>query len=393
MDYRIMAMIKPFRGIRPASENTAPWDFLSAEAEKGSEQELLQGKLVPMGAATPVELWAAKDYLSELIAAGDYIQDPEMGLYVYQRFREGKNECGVFALTSLSGLDSGLAVNDEPIAPALAEQLENYDLHVGLEGSAALILHEPNAMIAELITRSLGSRHGYFYTTGNATHYFVRVTAISQIRDFQLAFATLGRMQLAGNRERPGHAIRQGSRQWLFSLYMSADQLPIGAVHRLVQPRSDREREKALARVREYFFVSQMPGNVPCRPAKKHRIGMYADGKWYQLDLRPELRMDSPLDAEFLQEKIISGIFGIRSPSKDGRLMCYSDSEWDRLVSAIDSHPGSVAFTLCAIGMEEMVRFAMAGEKLPAHAFCMGDVPPFGLLMHGGKNIGRRETE
>lgn len=384
-----MATIKPFCGLRLNGEKENPLDFLT-EGSLGSDIfEVLEAKLEPKEKEIKTHikgLAEAGDFLAELISEGHYLRDNELCLYVYERISAGRSVTGVFALTSTKDFGSGHILTHEDTFAAVEDQIIAYRNSVGLEGSAILLAHEPSKEISGLIFKALNLRNGFSQIYQDELHKFAKVTAPDQIREFQLAFSRLHHVHLADGHHRSS-AVQKDNSGWILSLYMSTADLQISPIHRIVRSKSDIERQASLARIGEYFYLSQVPNNIAYRPLQKNRLGMFASGRWYQLDLRPELRMDSPIDAVLLQQNILSRIFGISDPSSDGRLECFHDKDWRELLLAVKEDGNAVAFTLCPMGMDEFLRVSLTGIKLPPKSTSIGPKPVFGMLMHSLKNI------
>ncbi|MBB2146795.1 DUF1015 family protein [Pedobacter sp. LMG 31464] len=384
-----MATIKPFRAVRPSTASLRPLDFLQGKAKGGLELDYLKFRLETSADPNSPTLSDCREFLDSLLENRSYVLENELSLYVYERITDGHSRTGVFALTSLNDLQRGEIFTHELTLETMEEKITDYRIQVGLEGAAILLTHEPNALIDELIRRAQGSRQVFSYAYGDSYHKFWKITNPSQLEEFQLAFSSLRQVYLADGHHRLGSAdkLHRVSAQWISSLYMSSNQLDIQPFHRLVLPNKDFHLEKALERIGEYFFISTVPNNIAYRPNKKHRMGMCIAGKWYQLDLRPELKLDQPIDVAFLQDRILSGIFGISEPRTDVRLRCHADRDFKKLLLEIAREPSAVAFTLFGLGMEEFLRLSLMGKLLPPKSTSIGPKPMFGMLMHCTRSV------
>jgi uncharacterized protein (DUF1015 family) len=390
-----MATIKAFRGIRPNTSSVDPLAFLSGTTESGLELDYIKMRLEPHKDGTGPSHSDCIEFLHSLLANDNYIQEEQNCLYVYECIIGSRSHTGVYALTSLADLERGEILTHEHTLETLENQISLYRKEVGLEGAAILLTHEPCAEIKGLIRNVQLSRDGFSYAKGETYHKFWKVNSAEEIQKFKDAFSKLGKVYLADGHHRLGSAekLNKVSPQWISSLYLATTELEIEPFHRLLLLDQLVNNEKKMERLEEYFFISPIPNNKPYRPSHKNRFGMFANEIWFQLDLRPELKMENPIDAEFLQQKVLSGIFGIDSPKTDPQLKCFADSDWKKLLLEMAKEPDAIVFTLFGISTEDFLRLSLVGKTLPPKSTSIGPKPPYGMLMFCDKLIARKGVQ
>jgi uncharacterized protein (DUF1015 family) len=125
-----------------------------------------------------------------------------------------------------------------------------------------------------------------------------------------------------------------------------------------------------------------MPG---FRPGRVHEVGLYANGEWSVLTVRPNvMNVDSAvecIDADFLQRRVIEGIFGI-SDARDKRITYVGgnkDAAW--LKSEVDSGRYSLALSLAPVTMDQFIAVCEQNQFMPPKSTWFDPKCRTGLVM------------
>jgi len=123
-----------------------------------------------------------------------------------------------------------------------------------------------------------------------------------------------------------------------------------------------------LARVGDKFDVTK--SDAPVKPEKQAQFGMYLSGNWYRLELKDGLiPQDDPvarLDVSLLADNLIEPVLGISDPRTDERIDFVGGIRGlERLEKRVDSGEMTVAFSLYATQMVDLMAVADAGEVMP----------------------------
>ncbi|MDH5436573.1 MAG: DUF1015 domain-containing protein, partial [Gammaproteobacteria bacterium] len=98
-------------------------------------------------------------------------------------------------------------------------------------------------------------------------------------------------------------------------------------------------------------------------------FGMYLDGKWYQLNINPELIPNDPvkrLDVSLLADNLIEPFLGISDPRTDNRIDFVGGIRGlGELEKRVNSGDMAIAFSMYATRMEDLMAVADAGEVMP----------------------------
>ena len=129
------------------------------------------------------------------------------------------------------------------------------------------------------------------------------------------------------------------------------------------------------------------PSDTAVSPDGSGVFGMYLDGRWYRLAIRPELIPSSDpvrrLDVSVLSEQILAPVFGIADLRRDTRIEFVGGirglPELERRVNSGDM---AVAFAMYPTQMCELMSVADAGEVMPPKSTWFEPKLADGLVSH-----------
>jgi uncharacterized protein (DUF1015 family) len=138
--------------------------------------------------------------------------------------------------------------------------------------------------------------------------------------------------------------------------------------NRVIKDLNGRSPGELVAELRKRGSVEA--SDAPVRPTTAAEFGMYLAGRWYRLNLRPDLvPTDDPigrLPITLLARNVIEPLFGITDPRTDKRIDFVGGgrglSELERRVASGDM---AVAFALYPTQMADLMAVADAGGIMP----------------------------
>ena len=105
------------------------------------------------------------------------------------------------------------------------------------------------------------------------------------------------------------------------------------------------------------------------KPSQATEFGMYIDGQWYRLNIKPELVPDDPvasLDVSLLADNLIEPILGISDPRTDNRIDFVGGIRGlGELEKRVNSGEMAIAFSFFPTSMEALMAVADAGKVMP----------------------------
>ena len=103
-------------------------------------------------------------------------------------------------------------------------------------------------------------------------------------------------------------------------------------------------------------------------PAAKGELGLYLDGRWHLLRIRPEYQSDDPvagLDVSILQDRILGPILGIDDPKTDTRIEFVGGIRGTKELEKRADATHGAAFLMYPTSIGELFAVADAGRLMP----------------------------
>lgn len=388
-----MATILPFEAIRPNPLYADQLVFTKPQAESVSGDYTKEGGLKPLktlletGARlrpeTPEGQELAyqdiKETLQSLLEKDQLHREELPGIYIYEVVHQTYRQTGIWSLTLLEDYREGrIKIHELTFADSI-RRMKNYRENTGLEGSPILLTYFPTVPINNIIAHIKATQPKTALGNQNGIHRIWKIRETETQQALINAFAQVGTVYLADGHHRIESAALS-SFENISSLYMATDQLRIEEYDRVVVPDSPIEKAGLVNKLNQIFYIKESTGNQTVQPNEQHRMGMYLDGEWHHLLAKD---MNTPFGAEFLQEQVLSKIFGINDPKTDSRLKCAGGEKALEEIGALcKAHPGAIAFTLCPLTVSDLINTADEGQVLPPKSTWIVPKVPYGLLIH-----------
>lgn len=328
---------------------------------------------------------AHDEYLEDLLGSGEYIQDENAAIYIYETSIFCGSQIGVWALTDLNDFGNGKIITHENTLSENEDGIRNYRENVGIEGSPILLSYYCDGSIASLIQFIRTTCQPECFSYKGQINKIWKVDSPLLISSFTEAFRELDKVYLADGHHRLAAAwqLNRRSKQLISSLYVPLNQLKIREFNRVVVDGETISGNGFLELIDRYFYKSAIPYNKPYRPDKIHRFGLCYQGLWYQLDLRADQYLTDKLDVNILQDYILHSAFDIQDPRADKRLISFGPEEdWKVLLDYLNDEKSAIAFTLYPIEMDVFVAHADKMIILPPKSTWIEPKIPFGLIMY-----------
>ena len=409
-----MAEIKPFRCIRPSKEAASavaalPYDVydrkeakeivkknpLSFLAVDRAETQFEDGKNpyapeVYEQAARTLKRWQQEGILTE---------DESPFYYLYELVMEGRAQTGIVACASVDDYSSGVIARHENTREEKEQdRIRHVDVtnaHTGPIFLAYRSQEELNGLVA--LEKKKTPLYDFISEDG-ICHRVWKIEDPQKAEEIHRIFSGIPRVYIADGHHRAASAVkvaamrREANPSWTgneeFNYFLSVlfpdDQLTIMPYNRVVQDLNGLSREEFLKKTERYFVVTER-GRKAFSPEQKGQVGMYLDGSWYQLDARPEICTDDPvegLDVSILQDRILGPLLGIGDPRTDSRIRFVGGirglSELERLVDS----GAAVAFSMYPTSIRELFEVADAGLLMPPKSTWFEPKLRSGLFIH-----------
>ncbi|UKT64986.1 DUF1015 family protein [Pedobacter mucosus] len=323
--------------------------------------------------------------IEEMIERSELYIEEEDSIYIYEQETHLGIQRGIWLQTGIQDLLDGVILGHEHTLSDREERLARYRTEVGLEGSPVLLCYRPDEQINRIL-KGLTERDPAFRCgAADTVHRLWKISEVSEVNQIIARFLSIEKVYIGDGHHRISAAARahRKSPQWIMALYVSAPQLRISSFNRMILEGPGFEREKLMHEIKKLYYVSGVPGNVRYLPDRIHRIGLFLEGEWYQLDLKPELYALCQLtDVYILQERILGPVLGISDPSSDPRLICFPDAALDETVERSSGVTPAVLFTVYPISVHRLLEQAESGIYLPPKSSFIEPKVPYALMLN-----------
>lgn len=409
-----MAVVKPFRCIRPADDLAAqvaalPYDVYNREeacrAVAGKPLSFLNIDRPETQFSDDVDIYdsrvyeKAKELLNSRIADKTFLTEEEDAYYIYALTMEGRLQAGIAACSSIDDYESGVIRKHENTRANKEldriRHIDSVDAHTGPVFLAYRADRELNDIIEHGMTTPAlydfvaedGVRHqvwklGDPAVKAQVEQAFARIPH-TYIADGHHRAASAVKVGLKRRREHPGYTGNEPFNYFLTVLFPD-DHLMILPYNRVVKDLNGRNRQEFLKEVSKRFKVEFL-GKKPYAPMDKGKFGMYLPGGWYCLTAGKELMSEDPvdgLDVSVLQNALLGPVLGIKDPKTDERIDFVGGIRGLEELERRVEEDMAVAFSLSPTSIGELLRVADAGMMMPPKSTWFEPKLRSGLFIH-----------
>jgi uncharacterized protein (DUF1015 family) len=389
-----LTLIRPFRALRPvparAREVLAPpYDVLSSaearERARGKPWSFLHVSKAEIDLPDGTDPYSdavyarAAENLNRMIAQRVLLRDARPHYYAYRTVWQGRRQTGLACVAAIAGYENGRVRKHELTTPAKetdrVRQIEALNAQTG-----PVMMAYPHAPEIDTLLARATQRDPDVAVTADDTvaHELWVIADAGPIEELTGAFEGLPAVYIADGHHRSAAAARvaaerggddpQASHRYFLSVIFPHHAMTILDYNRVVRDLRDRTPEMFVRDIAERFAVS--PSASPVRPASAREFGMYLNGGWYALKLKPELvPTDDPvgrLPVSLLAHNLIEPILGIADQRTDKRIDFVGGGRGlNELARRVDSGEMAVAFSLYPTKMDDVMAVADAGGIMP----------------------------
>lgn len=151
------------------------------------------------------------------------------------------------------------------------------------------------------------------------------------------------------------------------AVIFSAEQCKILDYNRLLNTLNDMSEEEFLQKLGKNFQIAEITEECP-RPKGTGHISLYIAEKWYDMQIKEELKSGDPekdLDYQILTDYCFTEIMDIQNIKKDGRVEFVGGSRGINYLVKRCHEDCKAAFLMHPVSMEELFAVADAGAVMP----------------------------
>jgi uncharacterized protein (DUF1015 family) len=348
-----------------------PWSFLHV-----SKAEIdLDPAIDPHDRAVYAK---AGENFRRMIAAGALVRDDKPCYYAYRLTWRGRTETGFAAVASMAGYAENRIRKHELTTPAKEDDRVRQIEAVGAQTGAVMLAYPTAPGIDALLARAAAEKPAVDVAADDGVrHQLWVIDDEATIAALTRAVDALPALYIADGHHRSAAALRvaqtRGQKDGYFlAVLLPQREMTILDYNRVLRDLNGLTPEQVLREIGRRYAVE--PSDRPAPPARAEEVGMFLDGRWFRLALKPEVAAEAAQSADpvarlpitLIARNVIEPVFGVADPRRDKRIDFVGGgrglSELERLVS---SGAFAVAFALYPTEMGDLMAVADAGAIMP----------------------------
>ncbi len=412
-----MAVIKPFKGIRPPKAlvekvQSRPYDVLNsdearAEAE-GNEMSLyhiIKPEIdFPVGTDEhdPRVYDKAAENFARFQEQGWLVQDEKEQYYVYAQTMNGKTQYGLVVCAYVDDYLNGVIKKHELTR---ADKEEDRMKHVRVNNAniePVFFAYPDNALLDALVARYTAQAPEYDYVAqgDGFRHQLWIIDDEADMAAITAEFAKMPALYIADGHHRSAAAALVGAEKarqnpnhvgneeynYFMAVCFPESQLTIIDYNRVVKDLNGLTPEQLLAKLSENFIV-EPKGTEIYKPCALHNFSLYVDGQWYSLTAKEGTYDDNDpigvLDVTISSNLILHDILGLGDLRKDKRIDFVGGIRGlGELKRRVDSGEMKMALALYPVSMKQLMDIADTGNIMPPKTTWFEPKLRSGLVIH-----------
>lgn len=411
-----MAVVKPFKGIRPPKNIvekivSRPYDVLNSEearAEAEGNPMSLYHIIKPEIDFEPgtdeheekVYAKAVENY-KKFKREGWLRQDEQENYYVYAQTMHGKTQYGLVVCAHIDDYVNGRIKKHELTRK---DKEEDRMKHVRINNAniePVFFAYPHMRELDDIVNEVIKEEPEYdFVTSDGFGHHFWVIEDQTTIQEITRLFAKLPALYIADGHHRSAAAALVGVEKrnqnpnhtgneeynYFMAVCFPDNQLTIIDYNRVVKDLNNLTDEEFLAALSKNFDIRKV-GSEIYKPNRLHNFSLYLSGDWYDLTAKPGTYDDNDplgvLDVTVSSDLILDEILGIKDLRTDKRIDFVGGIRGlEELQKRVDSGEMRVAIALYPVSMKQLIDIADSGNIMPPKTTWFEPKLRSGLVIH-----------
>ncbi|MBQ2195915.1 MAG: DUF1015 domain-containing protein [Prevotella sp.] len=412
-----MAIVKPFRGIRPPKDlvekvESRPYDVLDSEEariEAGDNEMSLYRIIKPEINFEPgtseydprVYVKAAENF-QMFQDKGWLVQDDKEQYYIYAQTMNGKTQYGLVVGAYVNDYMTGVIKKHELTR---RDKEEDRMKHVRVNNAniePVFFAYPDNEVLDKLIMRYAATQPEYDFIApvDGFRHQFWCVSDDADIATITEEFRKMPSLYIADGHHRSAAAALVGAEKqkqnpnhkgdeeynYFMAVCFQASQLTILDYNRVVKDLNGLTSEQFIQALEKNFSVEDK-GTEIYKPAKLHEFSLYLDGHWYALNAKEGTYDNNDpigvLDVDISSRLILDEILNIGDLRSSNRIDFVGGLRGlGELKRRVDSGEMRAALALYPVSMQQIMDIADSGKIMPPKATWFEPKLRSGLVIH-----------
>ena len=413
-----MAVVKPFRGLRPPraiAKDLAclPYDVMNSEEAsamaKGKECSLLHITKSEIDLQEGTDVHSDEVYNKSFTnfikwqKNGWLVQDKQLHYYIYAQTMDGRTQYGIAGCASVDDYLNGIIKKHELTRP---DKEQDRMIHVRVNNAniepvffTYPAVKEIDDIVSEIVKKEK-PEYDFVTEDGFGHHFWVvkdRKTnkLIEKLFSEKVPFTYVAdghhrtaAAALVGKEKRENNPSHNGTEEYNFFLavHFPDNQLRIIDYNRTVKDLNGLTEEEFIIKLTDGFIVEEK-GTEIYKPEKLHNFSMYISGRWYSLNAREGTYDDNDpigvLDVIVLTNQILAPVLDIQDLRRSKRIDFVGGIRGlGELKKRVDSGEMKAAFALFPVSMKQLITIADSGNIMPPKTTWFEPKLRSGLVIH-----------
>ena len=411
-----MAILKPFKGIRPVQDKVAqiaskPYDVLNeieAKDEAGDNANSFYHVIKPeidfpldFDHYAPEIYLKGKENMMRMIKEGVFHTDTKECYYIYRQTMDGRSQAGIVGCAGVDDYFNDIIKKHELTRPDKEEDRKNHVRVSQMNYEPVFFAYPQHKELDVIMEHIMAGKPEYdFVADDGIGHTLWVVSDDKTINDITTNFANVKYTYVADGHHRTAAAALVGKEMreknpnhtgkeeynYFLAVHFPDNQLKIFDYNRVIKDLNGLTAAEFIAKLGESFII-QEKGTTTYRPNALHNFGMFIEGKWYSLTAKPGTYNDADpigvLDVTILSECILAPILNIKDLRTDKRIEFVGGIRGlGELEKRVNSGEMKAAFALYAVSMKQLIDIADSGQIMPPKTTWFEPKLRSGLVIH-----------
>lgn len=412
-----MAIVKPFKGIRPPKDlveqvESRPYDVLDsdeARAEAGNNEKSLYHIIKPeinfeegTSEYDPRVYEEAARQFQMFQDKGWLVQDEEEHYYIYAQTMNGKTQYGIVLGAYVNDYMTGVIKKHELTR---RDKEEDRMKHVRVNNAniePVFFAYPDNTVLNDLINCYAATKPEYDFVApiDGFRHQFWVISDAADIKTVTEEFAKMPSLYIADGHHRSAAAALVGAEKqklnpnhkgteeynYFMAVCFQASQLTILDYNRVVKDLNGMTTDEFLAALSKNFVVEKK-GEAEYKPQELHEFSLYIDKNWYSLKAKEGTYDNSDpigvLDVDISSRLILDELMNITDLRSSNRIDFVGGLRGlQELKRRVDSGEMRWALALYPVSMKQIMDIADSGKIMPPKATWFEPKLRSGIVIH-----------
>ena len=413
-----MAVVKPFRGLRPPPAIVKelaclPYDVMNTEEArkmaKGKDCSLLHITRSEIDFPEDVDTHSPEVYkksvenFNKWQKNGWLVQDKSPGYYIYAQTMKGRTQYGIAGCASVDDYLNGIIKKHELTRP---DKEQDRMVHIRANNAniepvffAYPAVREIDDIVNKIVKKEKpeydfvaedGFGHHFWLVKKPETNQLIERLFAEKVPYTYVADGhhRTAAAALVGKEKRENNPSHKGTEEYNYfmAVHFPDNQLQIIDYNRVLKDLNGLTPQQIITRLEQGFIVSEK-GTRVYKPRKLHNFSMYLEGKWYSLTAREGTYNDNDpiggLDVTILTDQILSPVLDIQDLRRSKRIDFVGGIRGlGELKKRVDSGEMKVAFALYPVSMKQLISIADSGNIMPPKTTWFEPKLRSGLVIH-----------